>query len=67
MHTLGNENLVCQADVTPPSDGRAATWSFENKGVPCYTGIWPNLIPTENWNETVSADGKATLHCESKS
>ncbi|KAH7114606.1 hypothetical protein EDB81DRAFT_298292 [Dactylonectria macrodidyma] len=58
----GNGNAVCQGDVTPPSDGTAKKFNFENTGFLCNTvnGV------TDKWQETISASGKATLICHTK-
>ncbi|RGP66586.1 hypothetical protein FLONG3_8782 [Fusarium longipes] len=30
-------NLVCESNVTPPSDGKARKYNFKNTGQLCYT------------------------------
>jgi hypothetical protein len=59
----GNINAFCKADVTPPSSGTAAHFDFSSTndfcGIVCPTGN----VTTNDWKETVSASGEATLQC----
>ena len=59
----GNASMTCQGTVTPPQGGTAVQFDESNKPVPCgiFTGGTP--LATDNWQETVSADGQATLTC----
>ncbi|KAH7175114.1 uncharacterized protein B0J16DRAFT_324559 [Fusarium flagelliforme] len=54
----GNRNLVCESDVTPPSDGRAEIYNFKNTGALCGT---VGGFRTDKWQQTISASGKTTL------
>lgn len=59
----GNSKLTCKATVTPSAAGRAAHFDFASTGALC--GINNPFGPqvTDQWNETVSASGEATLTC----
>ena len=56
----GNGVLKCKATVAPPAGGKAVQWNLTNTGVFCSTlaGF------TDDWRETVSASGEATLTCK---
>lgn len=56
----GNGVLKCKADVTPPSSGQATHFDFGSTGLLCGT---PAGV-TDDWKETVSASGEATLTCK---
>jgi len=56
----GNGVLKCKADVTVPSSGQAAHFDFASTGLLCNT---PAGV-TDDWRETVSASGQATLTCK---
>jgi hypothetical protein len=56
----GNGVLKCKAEVTPPSSGQAAHFDFGSTGLLCGT---PAGV-TDDWKETVSASGEATLTCK---
>ena len=57
----GNGMLSCKVKGVPNSTGKAVIWNFENRGslVQCGTPAGP----TDNWQETISASGNATLTC----
>lgn len=58
-----NSKLTCKATVTPSSAGNAARFDFGSTGILC--GI-PNPLgfqTTNQWHQTVSASGEATLTC----
>lgn len=58
-----NSKFTCKATVTPSTAGRAANFDFASTGFLC--GI-PNPFGaqvTDQWHETVSASGEATLTC----
>jgi hypothetical protein len=57
----GNAMLSCHA-VVPNDTGKAAHFDYESTGVECIT-IFGS---TQNWKETVSASGQATLSCKYK-
>ncbi|RFN43098.1 tubulin beta [Fusarium flagelliforme] len=48
----GNRNLVCESDVTPPSDGRAEIYNFKNTGALC-----DNLFSSLNLFRTLCETG----------
>jgi hypothetical protein len=65
MTNSSNDNRIlrCQADVAPPPDGRAVQFSQDtHPGVMCTVAG----RSTDNWRNTVSASGKATLQCHFK-
>jgi hypothetical protein len=53
-----SEELVCRVAGVPNSTGKAVIWNVNNTGILCYTGQY-----TDQWTETVSASGNATVHC----
>lgn len=58
-----NAKFTCKATVTPSASGSAARYDFASTGALC--GI-PNPFGfqvTDQWHETVSASGEATLTC----
>jgi hypothetical protein len=60
----GNATFQCKADVTPSTSGSAAQFDFASTGF-----LWRVPDPfgfqtTDNWKETVSASGNATLTCQ---
>lgn len=59
-----NSKLTCKATVTPSSAGNAARFdSGSTGGLPCGFFTPSGLQLTDQWNETVSASGEATLTC----
>ncbi|RAK74672.1 uncharacterized protein BO72DRAFT_461119 [Aspergillus fijiensis CBS 313.89] len=58
----GNGILTCKAEVDPPASGKAVTYSRKNVNELC--GVNGGL--TDDWHETVSASGQATLTCRIK-
>jgi len=62
----GNAHLRCQADVPPSSSGGAAKFDFESTGSFCGILTPFDFEVTDQWHETVSASGKATLICHVK-
>jgi hypothetical protein len=58
----GTVTFVCKAQPVDNSTGHAVLYNFDNtEGSLC--GI-PDYGETDNWHETVSKTGKATLVCE---
>jgi hypothetical protein len=55
----GVTTLVCKVKDVPNSTGSAVHYDFESTGFLCNT----NGGQTEDWSETVSASGNATLVC----
>ncbi len=55
-----NITLKCHASGVPNSTGKAVHWNFNNTGFSCGT----QFGSTTDWNETVSASGKAVLTCK---
>lgn len=56
----GNSKYTCTVrHVTPPPDGEAVEWNYENTGKLCSTlfGL------TRDWREVVTPSGQATLSC----
>ncbi|HEX6322256.1 MAG TPA: hypothetical protein VFZ36_00915 [Vicinamibacterales bacterium] len=58
----GNGTLVCKVKGVANSTGSAVHYDFASTGIVCGT---PAGI-TENWHETVSASGNATIVCSVK-
>jgi hypothetical protein len=60
-----NDNRIvrCQADVAPPPNGRAVQFSQDT-----HPAIQCSALGrlTDDWRQTVSASGKATLQCRFK-
>ena len=58
----GNENLKCQVKDVANSTGKAVRYDFASTGLLCgtFTGV------TDQWHETVSASGNATLQCKTR-
>ena len=54
--TTDQYHYIFEADVTPPSDGNAAYFDYENTGFTCGDNNY-------DWHETVSASGKAVVVC----
>ena len=52
----------CSVKDVPNSSKRMIRYDFSNTGMMCWTAEGP----TEDWHETVSASGQATLICLSK-
>ncbi len=57
----GNTTLQCKA-TTPNDSGKAIKFNKDNTGLPCTTP----LGLTDNWSETISKSGQATLTCTVK-
>jgi hypothetical protein len=53
---------TCRADVTPPPDGRAVIFNFENTGRIC--GLDNTGKSSTDWQNVVSAKGKSKLVCK---
>ena len=49
-------HYIFHADVTPPPDGNAVRFDFENTGLTCGNGNF-------EWHETVSPSGEAFVIC----
>jgi hypothetical protein len=64
----GNQHLKCRADVTPPASGKAVHYDTDNNpfgpGTVCAIVTPAGFVTTEDWRETVSASGRATLTCK---
>ena len=58
-NTRGNLTLKCSVKGVANDTGKAAHFDFASTGIPCST----SLGATENWQETVSNSGNATLTC----
>ncbi|MGB6992504.1 MAG: hypothetical protein WBG00_04660 [Thermoanaerobaculia bacterium] len=56
----GSTKLKCQTKVAPNDKGKAVSFDFDNTNKTICT---VNGSPTEDWHETVSSSGKATLTC----
>jgi hypothetical protein len=63
-----NTMVKCQATVTPPSYGQAAQFDAVSTNLSCgiVSPLPPFIIATNDWKETVSASGQATLICRYK-
>jgi hypothetical protein len=59
MNKNGNGVAVCKATVTPSSTGKTVHYNNASTGGLCET---PAGF-TDDWQETVSADGQATVSC----
>ena len=59
VNNAGNAKLTCKGITTPAADGNAAKFTFDDISVLCGTG----LGSTDNWKNTVSAEGDVTLTC----
>ena len=55
----GNGVLICKVKGVPNSTGRAVRHDFASTGISCGTAAGS----TQDWHETVSASGNATLVC----
>lgn len=55
----GNGVLVCKVKGVANSTGRAVRFDFASTGLSCGTAAGS----TQDWHETVSASGNATLVC----
>lgn len=62
----GNSKLTCKAKDVPNSTGRAVVFNFENTGALCGIFSPHGFLTTDDWQETVSASGVATLQCHYK-
>src|SRR5215470_4749251 len=60
----GNSTFKCQANVTPSSSGQAVQWNQGNTGALCGIDNPFGFQVTDDWHETVSASGQATLICQ---
>lgn len=59
-----NSKLTCKADVTPSAAGGAARFdSASTGGILCGIVSPFGFQVTDQWHETVSASGEATLTC----
>ena len=57
-----NGMLRCQTQVTPPASGSAVRYDSSSTGGFCFASYPVNQV-TDQWKETVSASGEATLVC----
>lgn len=62
----GNSKLTCKAKDVPNDTGSAVIWDFGNTGGLCLIASPHGPIVTDDWQETVSASGNATLQCRYK-
>jgi hypothetical protein len=62
----GNVNAQCDADVAPPSSGRAARFDFASTGLLCVFDTPFGVETTDDWKVTVSASGQAKIVCHLK-
>jgi hypothetical protein len=60
----GNVNAFCKADVTPSKSGTAAHFDFSSTNNFCTIVCPTGPEKTNDWKETVSASGEATLQCK---
>ena len=58
----GNVNFKCSVSGVANSTGSAVQWNFDNTGLLCGTTVGV----TDQWKETVSASGNATLSCKGR-
>ena len=58
----GNANLKCSTTGVANSTGSAVNWNNANTGLLCGT----TAGATDQWHETVSASGNATLQCKGR-
>ena len=61
-----NSHLMCKvSDVANPT-GKAVHWDFANTGLVCrvYGPGGNSVTTTEDWHQTTSASGQATLICK---
>lgn len=57
----------CQANVTPPDNGNAMHFDYASTGFPCTISDGTYMIQTEDWHETLTPNGRATITCHFKS
>ena len=63
----GNVTLRCQAKDVPNDTGKAVLWDFNNTGGrKCGIDVNGSFVMTDDWQETLSADGRATIVCHIK-
>lgn len=58
-----NSKLTCKATVTPATAGGAARFDFASTGIVCGIANPFGFQTTDQWHQTVSASGEATLTC----
>ncbi|MBL0422633.1 hypothetical protein JI739_20030 [Ramlibacter sp. AW1] len=59
----GNGLLKCEGAVPPPTSGTAVRYDFATTGGVCVA-THPINQATEQWQQTVSANGNVTLVCQ---
>lgn len=59
VDTSGNTMFKCKVKLGLPPPNGAVICDFENTGLPCITSSGG----TNEWQETISASGQATLTC----
>lgn len=59
----GSVSGYCSARVAPPADGTLLELTYATTGVRCTIATAAGLSSTENWRETIAADGFAQLWC----
>jgi hypothetical protein len=63
----GNVTLRCQAKDVPNDTGSAVKWDYNNTGGRrCGIDVNGVFAMTEDWQQTLSADGRATIVCHIK-
>jgi len=63
-----NSNLMfkCKAEDVINDTGSAVTYDYSTSSIPCGIITDTGFVLTEDWHETVSASGMATLICKYK-
>jgi len=60
----GHVTLRCQAKDVPNATGKAVLWDYNNTGgLKCGIEVNGNFVMTTEWQESLSADGRATIVC----
>ena len=63
----GNVTLRCQATDVPNTTGQAVHWDTNNTGGgKCGIELNGEMVFTDDWRQTLSADGQATTICHIK-
>jgi hypothetical protein len=62
MNAGGKAMVKCSVKGVANSQGKAVRLDYESTGMLCFTAGGP----TEDWHETISASGNATLTCMTK-
>ena len=60
----GNVTLRCQVKDVPNATGKALIWDYNSTGGgKCGVEVNGNMVMTTEWQQTLSADGRATTIC----